>query len=178
MDFAFKLFGYKLEPFCQNFWGANQVTTFWRLWNTPFQRVLYRHVYHPLYHILGYSKNLSSFATFVVSSAAHWVPLSAFVPGVNKYETFYSWNIFFISQYLVCGIEQFLKWNNKIITKRTRKNDNRQALSNTLRWFFASMPNGLHHALTLIWVGISATAVHIPIVNYFYGYTDIPLYYH
>lgn len=166
MDFTFKLLGYALEPYCQDFWSAEDVSTFWRLWNTPFQRVLYRHVYHPLHHILGFSRNMASLATFIVSSAAHWIPLTSFIPNVNRYESFLSWNLFFISQYLVCGIESYFHNTTKPTKKATTVNP---AMANTLKWFYASMPSGLHHGLTLFWITISATAVHIPIFNYLYN---------
>ncbi|KAL7039687.1 hypothetical protein ACKWTF_000066 [Chironomus riparius] len=67
--------------FYNDWWNANNVESFWRLWNLPVHRWCIRHIYIPLIDI-GYSKKTAATVVFFISAFFHEylvsVPLKTF----------------------------------------------------------------------------------------------------
>ncbi|CAN0195157.1 unnamed protein product [Discosporangium mesarthrocarpum] len=56
--------------FYRDWWNANTIEAYWRLWNTPVHYWLVRHLYFPALR-MGASKNMASCLCFLLSAVMH-----------------------------------------------------------------------------------------------------------
>ena len=65
-----EILGFADRNFYSDWWNAEDLFDFWKLWNLPVHRWAVRHLFKPLlYH--GYSKITVSVAVFLVSALLH-----------------------------------------------------------------------------------------------------------
>ena len=65
-----ELLGFADRNFYSDWWNAEDLFDFWKLWNLPVHRWAVRHLFKPLLHH-GYSKITVSVAVFLVSALLH-----------------------------------------------------------------------------------------------------------
>lgn len=59
------------REFYQDWWNANSLEHYWRLWNTPVHKWFKRHVYVPLRFKYGMSSGQAQFFVFIISALMH-----------------------------------------------------------------------------------------------------------